>query len=628
MLDNNEKANRAVRLQYMRYARLRDDPTNPPKGISRESINRAWGFASKYKKSLVAYIGVIGLSSIVGLAPPLVLKALLDSAIPKKSLGLLYFLVALAFILNVAQTAFGVISRWIGSRIGEGLINDLRVALFVHLQKLPIAFYTKSQTGAILSRINNDVLGAQQSVSTASSAFSDVLTLVLTLGVMIKLSLPVTLIALALIPLLIVVDRTLGTRIAPLARQQMIANAEMSTFATERVNVSGALLVKLFGNPEREASRYRVQAGGVRDAGIRLALGGRIYYGALALIGGLGSVVVYLIGGRLAIKGSLSFGTLVALSQYASRLYNPITDLASSRVNLAQALVSFDRVAEVLSIEPTVTDPGTPVPLGQVKGRIEFKDVNFAYPSVDTPFAQGDQSIQDEGAEVLHDVNFVVPAGTMTALVGHSGAGKSTIAALISRLYDPDSGRITIDGIDIRDVTLSDLGSHIGVVSQDPHLFHDSIAANLRYARPEATLPELVEATRAAQIYSTIMELPEGFETIVGERGYRLSGGERQRLAIARVFLKRPRLVVLDEATSHLDTENEAAVQEALAHLLSERTSIVIAHRLSTILAADQILVVKDGTIAESGTHATLLAQGGVYRDLFDAQVFVRNAGE
>ena len=575
---------------------------------------------------MTIYIGFIAIGALVGLAPPLVLRAILDSAIPKKSMGLLYGLVLLALILNVIQTAAGVVSRWLGSKIGEGLIFDLRVSLFTHLQKLPLGFYTKSQTGAILSRLNNDVLGAQQSVSTASSAFSDVLTLVLTLAVMVKLSLTVTLIALAVIPLLVVADRTLGKRIAPLARAQMVANATMSSFATERLNVSGALLVKLFGNLNSERTRYQQQAGEVRDAGIRLALGGRAYFGILGLIGGLGSVVVYLIGGRLAIKGSVSLGTLVALSQYASRLYSPITDLASSRVNLAQAMVSFDRVAEVLSIVPSVTDPPHPLPLSNVAGRVEFKHVSFAYPRVDTPFAMPDAPATSEAVAVLHDVNFVAQAGTMNALVGHSGAGKSTIAALISRLYDPDTGSITIDGIDIKDVRLDDLGSNIGVVSQDPHLFHDSIAANLLYARPAASFEEIVDATKAAQIYQLITELPDGFDTVVGERGYRLSGGERQRLAIARVFLKRPRIVILDEATSHLDTENEAAVQEALSQLLSARTSIVIAHRLSTIMAADQILVVKDGAIVETGTHSSLLGMNGVYRDLFDAQVFVRSA--
>ena len=610
----------------MRYLRHSADLENPPKGISRESIARAWTFAAKYKQMMAIYIGVIGVGAIVGLAPPLVLRAILDSAIPKKSTSLLYGLVALALVLNVAQTASGVISRWIGSKIGEGMIYDLRVALFTHLQKLPISFYTKSQTGAILSRLNNDVLGAQQSVSTASSAFSDVLTLILTLAVMVKLSLSVTLIALAVIPLLVVADRTLGKRIAPLARAQMVANATMSSFATERLNVSGALLVKLFGNRKSEQSRYGSQAGLVRDAGIRLALGGRAYFGILGLIGGLGSIVVYLVGGHLAIKGSLSFGTLVALSQYATRLYAPITDLASSRVNLAQAMVSFDRVTEVLSIEPSVADPQNPLPFSQITGRVQFNHVSFAYPKVDTPFAQPDSPESFEGATVLHDIDFVVEAGTMTALVGHSGAGKTTIAALISRLYDPVAGNITIDGTDLRDVRLEDLGANIGVVSQDPHLFHDSIAANLLYARPSATFDELVDATKAAQILHLIQELPDGFDTVVGERGYRLSGGERQRIAIARVFLKRPRIVILDEATSHLDTENEAAVQEALSQLLSARTSIVIAHRLSTILAADQILVVKDGAIVETGTHSVLLEKNGVYSDLFQAQVFERGA--
>ena len=610
-------------MRYARYAAARgEEEANT--GISRESLMRAWGFARNYRGKLAVYIAVIALTAIVGLAPPLVLRAILDSAIPKHSYGLLYVLVILAVVLNLATTGLGVVSRWLGSRIGEGIIFDLRSALFSHLQRLPIAFYTKSQTGAILSRLNSDVLGAQQSVSTASSAVSDVLTLVLTLAVMIKLSLAVTLLALVIIPVLIVIDRTLGKRIAPLARAQMVANASMSTYATERFNVSGATLVKLFGNPAAEARNYRTQAAKVRDAGISLALGGRLYFSLLGLIGGLGAVAVYLVGGRLAIKGAMSIGTLVALAQYATRLYSPITDLASSRVNLSQALVSFDRVTEVLAIEPSVVDPAEPVSLDSPRGEIEFRHVDFAYPEVDTPFSAPGQAEPAEGPQVLHDIDFHVPPGTMTALVGPSGAGKSTIASLISRLYDPDAGQVLLDRVDLRDILLSELATHIGVVSQDPHLFHDSIIANLRYARPEASMEEIVEAARAAQILETILALPDGFDTLVGERGYRLSGGERQRVAIARVILKRPQVVILDEATSHLDAENEAAVQEALHHLLAGRTSIVIAHRLSTILAADQILVVKDGRIVERGTHASLIAEGGTYRELFETQAFVQ----
>ena len=616
-------------MHQMRYARMAtaNGADLSKAGISRESLRRAWSFASKYRTALAVYIAIIALTAVVGLAPPLVLRAILDSAIPKHSFGLLYMLVILAVVLNLATTGLGVLSRWIGSRIGEGLIFDLRSELFAHLQRLPIAFYTKSQTGAILSRLNSDVLGAQQSVSTASSAVSDVLTLVLTLAVMVKLSLSVTLLALVIIPFLIVIDRTLGKRIAPLARSQMVANAFMSTYATERFNVSGATLVKLFGNPAAEERNYRTQAAKVRDAGIALALGGRVYFSLLGLIGGLGAVAVYLIGGRLAIQGAMSVGTLVALAQYATRLYTPITDLASSRVNLSQALVSFDRVTEVLAVNPSVVDPAEPVSLDSPRGEIEFQQVDFAYPAVDTPFAPTEQAESNESNErpqILHDVNFQVPAGTMTALVGPSGAGKSTIASLISRLYDPDRGQVRLDGVDIRELRLSELASYIGVVSQDPHLFHDSIVANLRYARPEATMEEIVEAARAAQILDTIIALPDGFDTMVGERGYRLSGGERQRVAIARVFLKRPRVVILDEATSHLDAENEAAVQEALHQLLAGRTSIVIAHRLSTILAADQILVVKEGRIVERGTHASLIAEGGTYRELFETQAFVR----
>lgn len=607
-------------MQYMRYARLSQDPQSA-KAISRDSLRRAWQFSSKYKATLVIFIVTLSLVEVVNLAPPLILKSLLDKAIPQKSYQLLYYLVGLYFVVNLTTTVLGVVQRWIGARIGEGLIFDLRVALFTHLQKLPISFYTKSQTGAILSRLNSDVLGSQQVISTVSSTFTDVLALVLTLIVMIQLSLPVTLVALTLIPLLILADKTLGKKIAPLARAQMIANADLSSFTNERVNVSGALLVKLFGNPHRESSKFKGQALTVRDAGIKLALGGRFYFGALGLIGGIGTISAYLIGGEFAIRGSLSFGALVALAQYAGRLYQPITDLASSRVNLAQSLVSFDRVAEVLLVEPTVKDPKHPVKLENVRGKLSFENVDFTYPQVETPFGKVESLEFQPGYEILRQISFIAEPGTMTALVGPSGAGKSTLASLISRLYDPTAGRILIDDTDLRDISLQDLSDQIGVVSQDPHLFHDSVITNLRYARPDATLDELVEATSAAQIYGTIMELPEGFETIVGERGYRLSGGERQRLAIARVFLKRPKIVILDEATSHLDAENEAAVQKALANLLQRRTSVVIAHRLSTVVSADRILVIKDGTIQAVGIHQELISRAGIYADLFNSQM-------
>ncbi len=612
-------------MQYMRYAKLSQDPSQS-KSISRESLKRAWKFSSRYKPWLLGYVGLISLGEVINLAPPLIIKSLLDNAIPHKSYQLLYILVGAYFLINLGSTAVTVVQRWLSARIGEGLIFDLRVALFRHLQSLPISFYTKSQSGAILSRLNSDVLGSQQVISTVSSSFSDVLGLVLTLIVMLKLSFTVTVIALTLIPLLLIADRTLGKKIAPLARAQMVANADLSSFTNERVNVSGALLVKLFGNPNRESSKFQGQAVTVRDAGIKLALGGRLYFAALGLVGAIGAISVYFVGGRLAIQGSLSFGTLVALAQYATRLYQPITDLASSRVNLSQSLVSFDRVAEVLDVEPAIKDPENPVELTEIKGKITFDAVSFIYPEVDTPFGKIDQLESAPGEQVLSDVNFIAEPGTMTALVGSSGAGKSTIASLISRLYDPTSGRVLIDDIDVRSVAMQQLWDQIGVVSQDSYLFHDTVKANLLYARPDATLDELVEATKAAQIYSTIMELPNGFDTLVGERGYRLSGGERQRLAIARVFLKRPSIVILDEATSHLDAENEAAVQDALTNLLAHRTSIVIAHRLSTILSADRILVIKGGTILEIGSHQELVSRSGPYSDLFNAQIMTNES--
>ncbi len=610
-------------MQYMRYARTSGDGDNTKDAISKAAILRAWSFLAKYKRMLIVFVLLIGLGRLIDLAPPLITKSIIDTAIPKRSLSLLYLLVGAALAATVTSTTISVASRWISSKMGESLILDLRSALFAHLQRLPIAFYTKSQSGSIVSRLNNDVLGSQQAISIISSVFSDVLTLTFTLFIMLKLSPSATAIALVTMPLLVVVDRKLGRRIAPLARNQMKANAQLSNLTTERMNVSGALLVKLFGNVTRETHNYDYRAGKLRDSGIKLAVAGRLYGAAVSLIAALGVTGIYLIGGRLALDRQLTIGTLVALTQFATNLYTPITDLATLKVTLSQSLVSFDRVAEVLAVAPTVTDPEFPKAIKEIEGKIAFENVDFTYPDIETPFSEA-PDVQPSTTVALESISFIVEPGTMTAIVGPSGAGKSTIASLISRLYDPDAGEISLDGINLREISLQDLSDHIGVVSQETFLFHDTVASNLRFARPDATNEELIAATKGAQIYQTIMEMPDGFDTLVGERGYRLSGGERQRLAIARVFLKKPEIVILDEATSHLDTENEAAVQSALFNLLSNRTSIVIAHRLSTIVAADQIVVIKSGKIAEKGRHAELLEKKGVYRDLFETQLVLK----
>jgi ATP-binding cassette subfamily B protein len=520
----------------------------------------------------------------------------------------------------------GLVNRWFSSRIGEGLIYDLRTALYEHVQRMPIAFFTRTQTGSLLSRLSNDVLGAQQAVGTMATVLSDIFTLVVTLGVMLRLSPSITLLSLTVVPAIIYLDRRLGRRLASLSRTRMKINASMSTTMTERFNVAGALLVKLFGRPKAEASEFADRAGAVRDSGIQLAMAGRIYYGSLALVGGLGTVAVYWLGGRAAINGTITIGALTALAQYVTKLYSPLTDLASARVDLLTALVSFERVFEVLDAPTTIAEAPDAVALDDPQGRIEFDDVWFRYPapadiSLASLEAEGTGELPTDPSDwILRGVSFTAEPGRMVALVGPSGAGKTTLTGLLPRLYDVSAGAVRIDGQDVRHLTLASLTDTIGVVSQDPHMFHDTVLANLRYARPEATDQEVIDACRAARIHDVIAGLPDGYDTIVGERGYRLSGGEKQRLAIARVLLKRPAIVVLDEATSHLDSENEAHIQQALGEALEGRTSIVIAHRLSTIQAADEILVVDGGRIVERGTHAGLLKHAGLYAELYETQ--------
>ncbi len=604
------------------------DPSELERGIDRASLRRAWTFAGPYRGLLILQLIGLAATAVMGILPPLVLKALVDRAVDGRlTAGGVNVLVLAAVAIALTMTALGLVNRWLGSRIGEGLIYDLRVALFSHVQRMPVAFFTYTQTGSLLSRLSNDVLGAQQAVGTLSAVTANIFTLATTLTAMLLLSWKVTLLALLVVPGFIALDRRMAKRLATLSRQRMGHNADLSSNMTERLNVAGALLVKLFGRPRSEAEEFASRAAAVRDAGIRLAVANRMYYGGLATVGAIGTAAVYWIGGRALIDGSLQVGTLTALATYVSRLYSPLTDLASARVDLLTALVSFERVFEVLDTPPSVDDlPGATPLASPVAGRLDVEDVWFRYPSaatvsIESLEGEGTRERREEPSEpVLRGVSFSAEPGTVVALVGPSGAGKTTLSSLIPRLYDVTSGSVKIDGRDVRDLTLESVTAAVGVVSQDPHLFHDTVGANLRYARPDATDEQIEAACRAARIHDVIASLPDGYDTVVGERGYRLSGGEKQRLSIARMLLKAPAIVVLDEATSHLDSENEALIQQALGEALAGRTAVVIAHRLSTIAAADQILVLDGGRIVERGRHADLLRSGGLYSDLFETQ--------
>jgi ATP-binding cassette, subfamily B, bacterial len=604
--------------------------------IERATLSRVWRFLKPYRPKLLVYLLVIIAASVVGAIPPLLIDALVNTITRHHDIGTVDVLAAGMVGLALATIVLSVVNRWYGSVIGEGIIYDLRTQLYEHVQRMPVAFFTRTQTGSLMSRLTNDVQDAQNSVSTLASVASDLFTLVATLVPMFVLSWRITSLSLLVLPPFLILDKLLSKRIIRVSRKSMQLNANMSTTMTERFNVSGALLVKLFGRPDAEAKEFAGRAAEVRDNGIALALISRYLYAALSLVGAFGTAAVYWVGGREAVTGSLKVGTVVALAAYVTRLYSPLSDLASTRVDVLGALVSFDRVFEVLDATPTVADrPGAPPLPTPVTGKVEADEVWFRYPapadvsvaSLEAPGADGEDVAlgTEDGSWVLRDVSFVAEPGTMTALVGPSGAGKSTLSSLIPRLYDAVSGSIKIDGHDVRDVTLASLSRTIGVVSQDVHLFHDTIAANLRYARPEATDDELIAACKAARIDGLIESLPDGYGTVVGERGYRLSGGEKQRLAIARVLLKDPAVVILDEATAHLDSETELLVQQALAAALTNRTSLVIAHRLSTIQAADQILVLDDGHIVERGTHSALVGQGGLYADLYHTQ-YLRGA--
>jgi ATP-binding cassette subfamily B protein len=601
------------------------------------TVRRIATYARPYRVDLVLFLVVTSIDAAIVVANPLLFRAIIDRGILPKNTAVVVALAAAVAVLALADGALGLAQRWYSAKIGEGLIYDLRNQVFQHVQRQPIAFFTRTQTGSLVSRLNSDVIGAQQALtSTLASVVSNIISLALVLAAMLYLSWLVTVVALVLLPVFILPARYVGRRMQRLTREQMQLDAELGSTMTERFNVAGAMLTKLYGRPEEEAAGFSKRSGRVRDIGVVTAMYGRIFYTALVMVASLATAIIYGLGGSLVIKGVFELGTLVALTALLTRLYGPLTALSNVQVDVMTALVSFDRVFEVLDLKPMVENrPGaTALEPAAAAPVIDFEHVSFRYPSPDEVSLASLESIAIKTAErgriagdVLHDVSFRVEPGKLTALVGPSGAGKTTITHLVSRLYDVNSGAVLIDGHDIRDVTLESLHDAVGVVTQDAHMFHETIRANLAYARPGATEADLVEACRAAQIWGLIESLPDGLDTVVGDRGYRLSGGEKQRLAIARLLLKAPAVVVLDEATAHLDSESEAAVQRALATALAGRTSLVIAHRLSTIREADQILVIDGGRVRERGRHAELLASGGLYAELYYTQ-FARQASE
>jgi ATP-binding cassette subfamily B protein len=592
-----------------------------PKGI----VKRIMGFAKPYKVALALFLVLIIIDALVGAANPLVYRAIIDQGIEKHKGSVVIWLAVLVAGLAIFDAALGLWERWISSRVGEGLIFDMRNKVFIHIQRMPIAFFTRTQTGALISRLNNDVLGAQQAFTdTFNSVIGNSISLAVTLVAMLILSWQITLLALCLLPVFIFPARWVGRRLAAITREAYNLNAEMNTMMSERFNVAGALLVKIFGKPKYEADMFEARTGRVRDIGVTTAMYGRVFFTGLMLTATLATAMVYGVGGDDAAHGHLPLGTLVALTLYLTRLYGPLTALSNVQVDVMTALVSFDRVFEVLDLPPMIDDKPGAVDVVRGPAQVAFEHVDFRYPTAEEVSLASLEAVavleRTGGQQILFDVSFVAEPGQLVALVGPSGAGKTTISQLAARLYDVTGGSVSINGTDVRDVTLSSLQDTVGVVTQDAHLFHDSIRANLLYARPDATEGDLREALRDAQIYDMVASLPNGLDTLVGDRGYRLSGGEKQRIAIARLFLKAPDVVVLDEATAHLDSESEVAVQRALKKVLAGRTSIVIAHRLSTVRDADQILVVDAGRVIEHGRHSQLLAEEGLYSELYHTQ--------
>jgi ATP-binding cassette subfamily B protein len=609
---------------YMLWRRMSQDPDVAEHQLSPGVVWRVLRFAKPYRVLISVFVVLVILMSALSVAPPLLFRQIIDNGILQGDRRVVIILSVTVAALALLQAVLNVVQRWFSATIGEGLIFDLRTQVFDHVVQMPVAFFTRTQTGKLVSRLNSDVIGAQQAfTSTLSTVLSNLISLVLVLAAMIVLSWQLTLAALILLPIFLIPAKIVGRKLADLTRRQMQLNGEMSATMTERFSVSGALLVKLFGRIVEEHDRFAERAGAVRDVSVKIAMNGRFFITSLGLVAALATALVYGVGGSLAIDGVLTIGTLTALAGLLTQLYGPLTQLTNLRIDVMNALVSFDRVFEVLDLVPMIRDAEH---AESVEGpaSVSFEDVSFSYPTADQVSLASLESIasldQRPSGEVLHDVTFSVAAGQTVALIGRSGGGKTTMTHLIARLYDATSGTVSVAGTDVKKLKQDSLRAAVGYVTQDAHMFHDTIRANLRYAQPDATEAELWEALEAAQLKTLVESLPDGLDTVVGERGYRLSGGERQRLAIARLLLKAPPIVVLDEATAHLDSESEVAVQQALDMAMQGRTSVVIAHRLSTVRNADLIVVVDQGRIVQRGRHDELLAEGGLYAELYRTQ--------
>ena len=615
----------SMHAAWMNYRSMTADPSVKAQKLKPGTVKRIFAFAKPYRKSIIIFLGTVIVDAGFIVATPLLLLRLIDDGVIPKNGDLVTKLALIVGLLAIADAGISMVGRYFSSRIGEGLIYDLRSLVFAHVQRQSIAFFTRTQTGALISRINSDVIGAQQAfTATLSGVVSNVVSLVLVGVTMLILSWQITIFSLLLLPLFLIPTKWVGRKLQVLTRESFDVNAQMSSTMTERFNVSGALLVALYGQPASEQEYFRSRARRVADIGIKTAMLNRLFFIALTSVAAIATAFAYGIGGHLAINERVTVGTLLAITALLARLYGPLTALSNVRIDVMTSLVSFERVFEVLDLEPMVKDREAAQTYSGRNPQLTFTNVSFAYPRAhEISLASLESAAKPEtveSGEVLKNLSFTAEPGTLTALVGPSGAGKTTISALIPRLYDVSSGSISIDGHDIRDLTLESLRNSIGVVMQDAHLFHETIAENLRYAKTDATLEEMQAACEAAQIWKLIESLPNGFDTMVGERGHRLSGGEKQRLAIARLLLKSPALVILDEATAHLDSENESLVHAALENALKGRTSIVIAHRLSTVRDADQILVLENGSIIERGKHDELVALGGLYADLYNRQ--------
>ena len=615
----------SMHAAWMTHRSMTADPSVKEQKLKPGTVKRIFRFALPYRTNIIIFLATVVVDAGLIVTTPLLLKRLIDEGVIPKDGAVVTQLALLVGLIAIADAGFNMLGRYFSSRIGEGLIYDLRSLVFAHVQKQSIAFFTRTQTGALISRINSDVIGAQQAfTATLSGVVSNVVSLVLVGVTMLILSWQITIFSLLLLPVFLIPTKWVGRRLQALTRESFSVNAEMSSTMTERFNVSGAMLVALYGEPDREREYFRSRARRVADIGIKMAMLNRLFFIALTSVAAVATAFAYGIGGHLAINGGVTVGTLLAITALLARLYGPLTALSNVRIDVMTSLVSFERVFEVLDLEPMVKNREGAKVLITKEPKIEFENVDFSYPRAEEiSLASLESAAKAEtvqSGQVLRNLSFVAQPGTMTALVGPSGAGKTTISSLLPRLYDVTGGAIKIDGQDIRELTLESLRESIGVVMQDAHLFHESIAENLRYAKQDATSAEMQAACEAAQIWKLIESLPNGLDTMVGERGHRLSGGEKQRLAIARLLLKSPAVVILDEATAHLDSENEQLVHAALQTALKGRTSIVIAHRLSTVREADQILVLEKGSIVERGKHDELVAKGGLYSDLYNRQ--------